>query len=91
MIHGDFNALVVDETLDTFCKSYFLNSPIKQRTCFKNPKNPSCIYLTLTQKPRSSQTKCVIDTGLSDFHRMTIRFENGLSKAFSSNHWLQGF
>ena len=26
----------------------------------------------LTNKPRSCQTKCVIETGLSDFHRMTI-------------------
>ena len=26
----------------------------------------------LTNKPRSFQTKCVIETGLSDFHRMTI-------------------
>ena len=26
----------------------------------------------LTNKPRSFQTQCVIETGLSDFHRMTI-------------------
>ena len=83
MILGDFNACVEDETLDTFCKSYSLNSLFKQRTCFKNSENPSCIYLILTQKPRSFQTKCVIDTGLSDFHRMTIRFKNALLKAFS--------
>ena len=38
----------------------------------KNPENPSCIDLILTNKPRSFQTKCVIETGLSDFHRMTI-------------------
>ena len=69
---GDFNACVDDEALQTFCKSYSFNSLIKQPTCFKNPKNPSCIDLTLTSKPRSFQTKCVIETGLSDFHRMTI-------------------
>ena len=34
--------------------------------------NPSCIDLVLTNKPRSFQTKCVIETGLSDLHRMTI-------------------
>ena len=60
----DINACVEDETLDTFCKSYSLNSLNKQRTCFKNPKNPSCIHLILTQKPRSFQTKRFIDTGL---------------------------
>ena len=69
---GDFNACVDDEALQTFCKSYSFNSLIKQPTCFKNPENPSCIDLILTNKPCSFQTKCVIETGLSDFHRMTI-------------------
>ena len=69
---GDFNACVDDETLKTFCKSYSFNSLIKQLTCFKNPKSPSCIDLMLTIKPRYFQTKCVMETGLSDFHRMTI-------------------
>ena len=44
-----------------------LYSLIKQPTCFKNPENPSCIDLILTNKPNSFQTKCVIETGLSDF------------------------
>ena len=72
LIYGDFNACVGDEPLDTSCKSYCFTSLIKQSTCFKNPENPSCIDLILTNKPRSFQTKCVIETGLSDFHRMTI-------------------
>ena len=72
LILGDFNACVNDEVLGTFCKSYNLTSLIKQPTCFKNPENPSCIDLMLTNKPRSFQSKCVIETGLSDFHRMTI-------------------
>ena len=72
LILGDFNACVGDEPLDTFCKSYCFTSLTKQPTCFKNPENPSCIDLILTNKPRSFQTKCVIETGLSDFHRMII-------------------
>ena len=55
-----------------FCKSYSQHSLIKQPTRFKNTENPSCIDLFLTNKPRSFQTKCIIETGLSDFHRMTI-------------------
>ena len=43
-----------------------------QLTCFKNPKSPSCTDLMLINKPRSFQIKCVIETGLSDFHRITI-------------------
>ena len=69
---GDFNECVDDEALKTFCKSYSLHSFIKQRTCFKIPENPSYIHLILTNKPLSFQTKCVIETGLSGFHRMRI-------------------
>ena len=69
---GDFNVCVDDETMRNFCNSYSLNSLIKQPTCFKNPENPSCIDLILTKKPQSFQSACVIETGLSDFHRMTV-------------------
>ena len=69
---GDFNACVDDEALQAFCKSFSLNSLIKQFTCFKNHENPSCINLILTNKPRSFQTKCVSETGLSDFHRISV-------------------
>ena len=41
-----------------FCNSYSLNSLIKQPTCFKNPENPSCTDLILTNKPRSFQSTC---------------------------------
>ena len=41
-------------------------------TCYKNPKNPSCIDLILTNSQRSFQSSCAIETGLSDFHRLTV-------------------
>ena len=41
-------------------------------TCYKNPSHPKCIDLILTNVPRSFQTTCVIETGLSDFHLMTL-------------------
>ena len=68
----DFIVCVNDEALKTFCKPYSFSSLIKQPTCFKNSKNLSCIDLMLRNKPHSFQKKCVIETGLSDFHRMTI-------------------
>ena len=61
---GDFNACVDGEALETFCKLYSLHTLIKQPTCFKNPENPSCIDLIVTNKPGSFQTKCVTETGL---------------------------
>ena len=69
---GDFNAGIEETTMKSFCESYNLTSLIKQPTCFKNPEKPSCIDLTLTNRPKSFQTTCVIETGLSDFHRMTV-------------------
>ena len=72
LLLGDFNTCVDDEAMKTFCSSYCLNSLIKQATCFKNSENPRCIDLILTNKTRSFQNTCVIETGLSDFHRMTI-------------------
>ena len=71
-LDNDFNTCVDDEAMKNFCSSYCLNSLIKQPTCFKNPENPSCIDLILTNKARSFQSTCLIETGLSDFHRMTI-------------------
>ena len=41
-------------------------------TCYQNPENPSCIDLILTNNPNSFQNSGVIETGLSDFHKMTV-------------------
>ena len=36
------------------------------------PLNPTCIDLMLTNRPKSFQDTLVIETGLSDFHKMTV-------------------
>ena len=38
----------------------------------KNLENPTCIDLILTNHPLSFQNSCVLETGLSDFHKMTV-------------------
>ena len=72
VLAGDFNSCLDDEALQNFGKYYSLHSLTKQFTSLKNPENPSCIDLILTNKPRWFQNKCVIETVLSDFHRMRI-------------------
>ena len=63
------------------CKNYGLKNLIKQPTCYKNPSNPTCIDLILTNVPRSFRSTCVIETGLSDFHMMTLTaMRKGLKK-----------
>ena len=69
---GDFNAEIEETTMKSFCESCNLTNLIKQPTCFKNPEKPSCIDLILTNRSKSFQTTCVIETGCSNFHRMTI-------------------
>ena len=54
------------------CNTLGLKSLIKDETSYKNSENPSSIYLILTNNPRSFQNSCVIQTGLSDFHRMAV-------------------
>ena len=53
-----------------FCENYDLRSLVKESTCFKNLENPSCIDLILTSKPRSFIKAGVIETGLSDHHKL---------------------
>ena len=61
-----------EEPMNNFCSLHNLKNLIKSPTCFKNPDNPICIDLVLTNKHRSFQNTSVIETGLSDFHRLTI-------------------
>ena len=58
--------------MKVFCDSYEFKNLIKDATCYKNPENPSCIDLILTNNPNSFQNSGVIETGLSDFHKMTV-------------------
>ena len=46
---------------------------INKPTCYKNPDKPTCIDLILTNCPGYFHNSCVIETGLSDFHKMIVR------------------
>ena len=72
MLLGDVNVESSYPVLNDFCNVYNLFSLVKEPTCFKNPYNPSCIDLFLTNRPRSFQNTLTIETGISDFHKMVI-------------------
>ena len=63
----DFNCEMSELVMKNFCDTYNL-SP----TCFKNPYNPSCIDLILTNMAKSFFNTHVFETGLSDHHKMCI-------------------
>ena len=45
---------------------------MKEPICFKNPDNPSCIDLLLTNRPRTFPCTTTIDAGISDFHKLVV-------------------
>ena len=62
---GDFKTEVTQTSVKVFCDSYEFKNLIKDATCFMQ-------YLILTNNPNSFQNSGVIETGLSDFHKMTV-------------------
>ena len=72
LILGDWNSAVTEEDMKEFCETYNLENLIKEPTCFKNPNNPSSIDIMLTNKKLSFQNSMTFETGLSDFHKMTV-------------------
>ncbi len=71
---GDYNCdlNVKDNKVYEFCKTYNLKNIVKDNTCFKNPKKPTRIDLILTNRSNNFQDTAVIETGLSDYHKMTV-------------------
>ena len=67
---GDCDSCMEDSPMKAFGEIYKLRNLIKEPTCFKNPENPTCIDLILTNKPLSLKNTYVIETGLSGFHKM---------------------
>ena len=69
---GDFNSEISETAMFDFCDIYNLENLVNKATCFKNPTNPSCIDLILTNSKNSFQKTKIIETGISDHHSMTV-------------------
>ena len=72
LIMGDLNFEVSENCLNGFCNVTSLKTLNRGPTCFKNPNNPSCIDLFLSNRQQSFQQTCAIETGISDFHKMVV-------------------
>ena len=71
LLVGDFNTEVSD-VLRTFLSQHDLENLVKDKTCFKNAKNPSIINLFLTNNPLAFQNTTATFTGLSDCHKLVL-------------------
>ena len=69
---GDFNVERNDATMENFCQIFDCKNIVKDKTCFKNSINLTCIDLIITNRPKSFQDSEVIETGLSEFHKMIL-------------------
>ena len=72
LIAGDFNIQEDERCIQDFITEFNASNLVKESTCFKNPANPSCIDLFLTNSSSSFQNTTSVSTGLSDFHKMII-------------------
>ena len=72
LLLGDFNSEFSEPCLNDFCDIYNLKNLVKEPTCYKNPGNPSCIDLFLTNRPRTFQCTATVETGISDFHKLVV-------------------
>ena len=81
---GDFSVRDDKHHMKSFCKKYCLKNLIRQPGSYKNPSNPACIDLSLTNVPRSFQSTCVVETMLSDLHLMTLTIMRKSLKKYHS-------
>ena len=80
LILGDLNIEMEEQQSKDFCDNYSLKSLIRQSTCYKSSSNPTCIDVILTNSLQKFQSACVLETGLSDFHLMTVTVMRKVSK-----------
>ena len=74
IILGDLNCdyNIKDNKLYEFSEVYNLKNIVKGNTCFKNTNHPTSIDVILTNRKERFQDTKIIETGLSDYHKMTI-------------------
>ena len=61
LLLSDFNAEVENNFLKEFCDLYGMKSLIRIPTCYKNPANPTCIDLMLTNFEWSFQNSSAME------------------------------
>ena len=72
LIIEDINTQANDTYVKDFCDIYSFKRLIKERTQYKNHINQECIDLIPANRQDSFRNYCVIDTGLSNFHKMGV-------------------
>ena len=61
-----------NNSLISFCETYSLRNMVTEPSCFKNPMKPTNIDVVLTNRKEYFTKTTLIETGLSDYHKMTV-------------------
>ena len=69
---GDFKVSANHNSMINFYDLNGLRNLINVPTCYKNFDNPTSIDLILPNRPSYFQRSTLFETGLSDFHLLTI-------------------
>ena len=72
LLCGDFNSEHTESSLSKFLLKCDSKNLVMGKICFKNPVNPRCIDLFLTNSVQSFQNTSIFATGISDFHKMIL-------------------
>ena len=78
IVMGDFNLYIKSsnsdkDKLENFCDLFNLTNLVHSETCFTK-SSKSIIDLILTNKPLHFQKTHLVETGLSDYHKMITSF-----------------
>ena len=90
IIMGDFNSELTETNMAEFCDTYDLTNLIREPTCYKNPNNPSAIDVILTNRNKSFQHSKTLETGLSDFHKLTVSVMKICYKKLRQSYFFTG-
>ena len=72
MLVGDFNTEITGHYIESLFYEHELSNLVKEKTCFKNIQNPSCIDLLLTNNSYAFQHTTTVCSGLSDSHKLVL-------------------
>ena len=80
---GDFNSRMSETSMNSFWNSYNLQCLVQEPTRYKNTERSSSIDLFLSNCANHVLKTEILETGLSDFHKLiitatTLKFEKQL-------------
>ena len=72
LLVGDFHTEIIEHYIESFLYEHELSHLVKEKTCFKNMQNPSCIDLLLNNNNYAFQQTTTVCSGLSDCHKLLL-------------------